>query len=135
MVVQGRVAKNMERPNLIQDLGKRPLTREVLVALRTRALRRRAWYQVLDRMERGLVDLTILWVDKIRNNSMTKVLLRILKKLVQALEQKMVQVLMVGKRLAVNASRIAVRWGNSQAYVWRFDPGFWVALVNMTGGR
>ncbi len=135
MVVQGRVAKNMERPNLIQDLGKRPLTREVLVALRTRSLRRRAWYQVLDRMERGLVDLTILWVDKIRNNSMTKVLLRILKKLVQALEQRTVQVLMVGKRLAVNASRIAVRWGNSQAYVWRFDPGFWVALVNMTGGR
>jgi len=35
---------------------------------------------------------------------MTKVLLRILKKLVQALEQRTVQVLMVGKRLAVNAS-------------------------------
>ena len=123
----------MDRPGLMQELAKRPLTRGVLVDLKTRALRGRAWYVVLDRMERGLVDLTIKWVDKIRNHAMTTVLLRILKKLVRALEQRMVQVLMIGRELAVKASVIAVRWGNSQAHEWRFDPSFWLVLANATG--
>lgn len=80
-------------------------------------------------MERGLLDLTIRWVDKVRNQTMTKVLLRILEKLSRAMNQRMAQVLTVGKRLALRASELAVEWGNSGAYSWRLDESFWQGLV------
>lgn len=83
----------------------------------------------MDRMERGLVDLTIRWVDKIRNRTMTNVLLRILAKLASAMQQGMVRVLALGRETALKASELAMRWGNSQAYEWRFDRGFWLKLA------
>ena len=113
----------------IEDLFVAPLTRRVLVDIRTRSLRRRVWYRVLNRIERGLVDLTIRWVDKIRNHTMTKVLLRILAKLAQAMEQGMARVLVVGRELALRASVLAVRWGNMEAYSWRSDHGFWLGIA------
>jgi hypothetical protein len=97
--------------------------------IRTRSLRKRIWFRVLDRIERGLVDLTIRWVDKVRNGTMARVLLRILKKLAQALEQRMARILWVGRALAGRASRIAVGWGNSDAYTWRFEREFWIGLA------
>jgi hypothetical protein len=106
-----------------------PLTRRVLLDVKTRSLRRRVWYRVLDRMERGLVDLTIRWVDKIRNRTMTNVLLRILGKLARAMQQGMVRVLTLGRELALRASLLAVAWGNSDAYDWRFEQGFWLKLA------
>jgi hypothetical protein len=117
----------------VEDLLARPLTRGVLVDLKTRSLRRRVWYRVLDRMERGLVDLTIRWVDKIRNRTMTSVLLRILGKLAQAMQQGMARVLLVGRELALKASVLAVGWENSRAYEWRFDESFWRGLARTRG--
>src|SRR5205809_310218 len=111
----------MNRRGLTQELLKRPLTRRCLLDIKTRAMRRHAWYPILDRLERGLVDLTIRWVDKVRNRTMARVLLRILEKLAHALERDMAQVLVVGRELAWKASESAVVWGNSQAYAWRFD--------------
>src|SRR5712692_3306316 len=80
-----------------------PITREVLIGLKTRGLRRRLWYTTLDRMERGLVDLTIRWVDKVRSRRMTETLMRILEKLAQALETGMGRILGRGKILATRA--------------------------------
>ncbi len=57
-----------------------PLTRDVIVGLKTRALRRRVWFSALDRLERGLVDLTIRWVDTVRTGRLAWVLVRILGK-------------------------------------------------------
>ncbi len=85
----------------------------------------------MDRIERGLVDLTIRWVDNVRNSTMARVLLRILGKLVQALEHGMARVLTVGKELALKASELAVRWGNIQAYAWRSDRVFWIGLARV----
>ena len=113
----------------VEDLLDRPLTRQVLVDLKMRSLRRRVWYRVLDRMERGLVDLTIRWVDKIRNRTMTSVLLRILGKLAQAMQQGMVRVLGRGREMALKASELAVGWGYSDAYAWRFDESFWIGIA------
>jgi hypothetical protein len=114
----------------VEDSLARPLTRQVLLDLKARSLRRRVWYRVLDRMERGLVDLTIRWVDKVRNRTMTSVLLRILGKLAQAMQQGMVRVLAVGRELALRASEWAVRWGDRDAYAWRFDKSFWIGLAS-----
>ncbi len=82
----------------------------------------------MDRIERGLVDLTIRWVDRVRSRRLTETLLRILVKLARAMEHGMGRVLMVGRELAVRASVLAVGWGNSQAYAWRSDEGFWLGL-------
>ena len=117
--------------DLSKDLFVRPLTKRVLLDLRTRSLRKRVWYRALDRIERGLVDLTIRWVDNVRNCTMARVLLRILGKLVQALEHGMVRVLTVGRELALRASELAVRWGNTQAYTWRSDKVFWFGLARI----
>ena len=104
------------------------ITREVLVGFRTRGLRRRLWYSTLSRMERGLVDLTIRWVDKVRSGLMAETLLRILVKLALALETGMGRVLGRGRVLAVRASELAVGWGNGSAFYWRFETAFANAL-------
>src|SRR5438094_417082 len=93
-----------------------PITREVLVGLKTRGLRGRVWYWGLDLMERGLVDLTIRWVDKVRSGRMTETLMRILEKLAQTLETGMGKVLSRGRALAEMTSILAVNWGNAPAY-------------------
>ncbi len=96
--------------------------------MKTRGLRRRVWYWALDRMERGLVDLTIRWVDKVRSGRMTETLMRILLKLAQALETGVGRVLGRGRMLAAKASEFAVGWGNESAYHWRFEQAFCNAL-------
>ena len=83
---------------------------------------------MLDRVERGLLDLTIRWVDNVRSGRLTETLLRILVKLARAMEQGMSRVLVVGRELALQASVFGVRWGNDQAYTWRFDESFWRGL-------
>lgn len=100
------------------------MSREFLVALRTRALRRRVWFRVLDRVERGLVDLTIRWVGKVKSGRLAQVLVRILGKLVLALESRMARLEERGRLLALGLSGLAVAWGDSAAYTWRFDLGF-----------
>src|SRR6266702_288193 len=96
-----------------------PLTGRTLAGLKTRALRKRVWYRVLDRIERGLLDLTIRWVDNVRSRRLTEMLLRILAKLARAMEQGMARVLVVGRELALRASLLALRGGREQADGWR----------------
>jgi hypothetical protein len=106
-----------------------PLTGRKIAGLKTRALRKRVWYRVLDRVERGLLDLTIRWVDNVRSGRLTETLLRILVKLARATEQGMARVLVIGRELALKASLLAVRWGNVEAYSWRFDRAFWLGIT------
>jgi hypothetical protein len=117
-----------EESNLAEFLDS-PLTGRKIAGLKTRALRKRVWFRVLDRVERGLLDLTIRWVDDVRSGRLTKTLLRILVKLARAMEQGMAQVLVVGRELALRASVLAVGWGNVDAYSWRFDESFWRGLA------
>src|SRR2546427_1483914 len=119
--------------SLLEELNG-PITREVLVGLKTRGLRRRLWYCTLSRMERGLVDLTIRWVDMVRSVRLTDTLVRILEKLAMALETGLGRVLGRGRILATRASELAVGWGNSAAFRWRFERAFCNALgLGVTG--
>src|SRR2546422_10365669 len=116
---------NQAVPGLFsEELVKGPITREVLVGLKTRGLRRRVWHWALDRMERGLVDLTIRWVDKVRSGRITETLMRILEKLAQALETVIEKVLEKGRELATRASELAVEWENESAFYRRFERIF-----------
>ena len=122
----------LEGESSIQDVLDSPLTGRRLARLKTRALRKRVWYRVLDRVERGLLDLTIRWVDDVRSGRLTETLMRILLKLAQAMEQGMARILTMGRELALKASMFAVRWGNNQAYEWRYDRGFWLGIGSGT---
>ena len=119
----------------VRVLFERPLTWETIAGLRLRALRRRVWYGALDRIERGLVDLTIRWVDKVRSGRLTETLMRILGKLEQAMVHGIKEILSVGRELALRASLLAVAWGNSQAYAWRSDESFWRRLGYAVAAR
>lgn len=126
-IVGSPAKRGMAAVSLSEDL-KRPITREVLVGLKTRGLRRRLWYSSLSRIERGLVDLTIRYVDRVRSGRLAEMLVRILAKLASALETGIGRVLGRGRVLAARASELAVEWGNHAAFQWRFEQAFAKAL-------
>ena len=119
----------MTEESNVQGMLDSPLTGRKLAGMKLRALRRRVWFRVLDRVERGLLDLTIRWVDNVRSGRLTETLLRILAKLARAMEQGMARVLVIGRELALRASVLAVRWGNVDAYSWRLDRGLWLGIA------
>src|SRR5437879_6069931 len=121
MRIVGSPAKRDLAAGFLSGKIEGPITREVLVGLKTRGLRRRLWYSTLSRIERGLVDLTIRWVDKVRSGRLTETLVRILVKLAMALETGMGRVPGRGRVLAARSSELAVGWGNGSAFYWRFE--------------
>jgi hypothetical protein len=89
------------------------------------ALRCGIWFKVLNRVERGIIDITVKYVDNIKNAKLAKVLTAIIEKLTQAMESiadRLVRT--VGVPLARRVSQIAVGWGYSSASVWAEDHGF-----------
>ncbi len=118
----------MNHSTPLEGLLEKPLTIDTIAGLKTRALRRRVWFRALDRIERGLVDLTIRWVDKVRSGRLRRVLVGILVKLARALDNGMARVLQEGRALARGLSELAVGWGNELAWSWRFDTEFQWAL-------
>jgi hypothetical protein len=89
------------------------------------ALRRGIWFRALSRIERGIVDLTMHYVDDIKSKKLAKVLTAIMEKIRQATENSVDRwVRTIGLLLAQNVSEIAVSWGNLSAAAWANDIGF-----------
>jgi hypothetical protein len=89
------------------------------------SLRRGFWFRALNRVERGVLDLTMRCVDSIRSAKLATVVKAILDKLKLAMEsvvERMVRV--VGRPLAQKNSGIAVGWGNCSASGWAEDRGY-----------
>jgi hypothetical protein len=94
------------------------------------ALRRGLWYRTLNRVERGIIDLTVKYVDNIKSSKLAKVVTAIIEKLqvsMETLADKMVRT--VGLPLARKISEIAVSWGNHSASSWANDFAFARFLV------
>ena len=95
------------------------------------ALRRGAWFRVLNRVERGIIDLTVRYVDCIRSKRLAKVVTAIMEKLQYALESVVGRLMRtVGLPLARKLSDIAVSWGNRLASTWADDLAFARFLVS-----
>ena len=89
------------------------------------ALRRGVWFRALNRVERGVLDLTVRYVDNIKSSKLATLVTAILDKLKLASEsmaERMVRV--IGRSLAQKISGIAVSWGNRSAPQWSEDLGF-----------
>jgi hypothetical protein len=109
-----------------------------LVEARRSALRCGVWFRVLNRIERGILDLTVRCVDRIRSARLAKVVTAILIKLKLAMEsavERLVRV--VGRSLAQKVSSIALSWGNVSASQWAEDPLFarYLAITQMNTHR
>ncbi len=107
------------------DENRRALPVGRLVKIRRVALRRRIWFRVLNRVERGIIDLTVSNFDNIRSTRLANLLVAIVKKLQLATESKADKLVRtVGISLAQKISKIAVGWGNQLAFYWSKDLAF-----------
>jgi hypothetical protein len=89
------------------------------------ALRRGVWFRSLSRIERGVIDLTVRYVDSIKSTKLAKVVTVIMEKLQSAMESKLDKLVRnVGLPLAKKISDIAVSWGNRLALKWAQDVAF-----------
>ncbi len=111
-----------------------PIRKRMLVRLRVRALRRRVWFRVLDRLERASVELTIKVVDTVRSPTLARMLLSVVAKLANAMESPVARMMReVGSALAEKASQIAQQWGHRSAHQWKADLRFirYLAVMQM----
>jgi hypothetical protein len=94
------------------------------------ALRRRIWFKVLDRVERGIIDLTVRYVACIKSGKLAKLVTAIVEKLQLAAENSVERLVRsIGLPLARKISEIAVKWGNRLAFMWANDQSFAKFLV------
>jgi hypothetical protein len=110
------------------------ITPDFLIQIRREALRRRIWYKALDRMERGIVNLTINYVERVRSFTLAKSIVGILKKIRDA--QKSVFVRRhedFGLARAVEVASLAVKLGSDCAMDWLGDERFslWLTLHDL----
>jgi len=96
-----------------------------LSQLKKSALRRGTWFRTLSRIERGIIDLTVKYVDNIRSQKLAKIVTAIVEKLQTATESTIERLVRsVGIPLARKISSIAVNWGNISASKWAGDLAF-----------
>lgn len=101
------------------------LERCELVRMKVRALRRGVWYRVLSRIERGLIDLAILTVRRVRSPVLARSVMVAVERLLSFMESRVArQMRTVGYQSAERIARIAVSWGNRSAVGWVKDAGF-----------
>lgn len=102
----------------------------VLAEAKKIALRRRVWFKLLNRVERGIIDLTVKYVNTIKSRKLAIVVTAIISKLQSTTEStvdKLVRT--IGLPLTRKISNIAISWGNRLASRWADDCSFAKFLV------
>lgn len=108
------------------------ITRDFLIEMRGKALRRGVWFKSLDRVERGIFSLTAQVVERVESVVLGIELVKMLKKLRDALKSRFVRhVEEFGFRRAREIKDQAVNWGNYIATGWASDLDFVKYLTMM----
>ena len=108
-------------------------SRDFLLGLRRRAIRRRAWFS-LDSLDRGIFDLVTRVVDRVKSSVLGAVLVKIVKKMRDAMRSEFARRMEeYGLMKAREVSRQALRFGYEAADVWALDRGFvrYLTLVDV----
>jgi hypothetical protein len=101
------------------------MTRAWLDGVRRRAWRKRVWFTACTRLERGLMDLTIRYVDTVRSARLALILGRVVVKILKACWSRFVRrVDRAGAELAARLSRIGAIWGMAHAAAWKGEKAF-----------
>jgi len=96
-----------------------------LAAIRSMAIRRHVWFRVLNRLERGLMNLTLKVTTEVRSKVLAKAVYSIVMRLQEALESRVdLSMRRIGAPLAKKLSLMAQKWGNSSAGIWSSDISF-----------
>lgn len=96
-----------------------------LLHMKKKSLRNGVWFKALSKIERGIIDLTVRYVERIRSHLLIDVLQRILKKLSEAVNHPFVwRVEQIGRPLAKCASEVALSWNVKQAVSWKDDVSY-----------
>ncbi len=75
-----------------------------------------------------MLDVTILSVDRVKSKKLAQIILRILKKLTEALDQRLLDALDTGQKMVARAAETAMDWGNPAAILWRDNLPFRLAM-------
>jgi hypothetical protein len=101
------------------------LSKASLMKLRLKAIRAGVWFRALPRIDRVLVDLTIMVTSTVHSGILAKSLLAICRKLDGLVAGRFSSFFReVGFRLAQKLSLLAQQWGNICAKSWPFDANF-----------
>lgn len=96
-----------------------------LVKVRREAQKKKAWFKVLCKRERDIMNLTINCVEAVRSPVLAKIVKAIITKLKKALESHVERLVRtIGRSNALELCRIAESWGNKVAHQWNEDDGF-----------
>jgi hypothetical protein len=106
------------------DFHKINLNKSILLKIKRKALRLKIWYR-LNNIERTIIDLTIKCVDKIKSIKLKKIILKILNKIKEAIENKFLnKIYENGLKEVINIVKIANSWGNKESLNWIKDKNF-----------
>jgi len=100
-------------------------TRQDLVKIKSKALRKRVWFRALSKAERAIIDLTIKCVEKVRSTVLAGAISTIVGKILQFLEEGfMTRAERVGREIAEGLCSVGERWGNEACTNWKCDKCF-----------
>ncbi len=110
--------------------------RVALSRLRLRALRSGAWFRALRRIDRVLVDVTLIVSTEVHSTRLMKALSTVVSRLEEALGGSVLRAIAkVGFELARKVSLIGQRLGNVTARGWATDVCFarFLAVMSLNG--
>jgi hypothetical protein len=99
-----------------------------MIRFKTISLRQGQWFKVLAFQERGLLDVTVRWVNTVKSERLKRILTGILSKLAAAMASPLTVSRGRGRRIALHLSELAVSLGNDSTWIWRFDNNFQASL-------
>jgi len=103
-----------------------------LARIRSRAIRQGVWFRVLNRLDRGLVNLALKLTKSVRSEILAEALFSVVRKLQEAFVSKVrLSIRQIGAPLARKLSLIAQEWGNAIARYWMYDRSFMKFLTIM----
>ena len=117
-----------------EDINIAMFTRGFLYKMRQKAFHRRVWYKALDRVERGILSLTVRIVDRVDSAVLGVVLVKIVRKLRDALKSEFARRMEeFGLRKARTIATQAMEWGYLAARSWTSNLGFvrYLTMIDM----
>jgi hypothetical protein len=107
---------------------------KILESLKKKALRRGLWFNTLNSIERGIIDICIRIKRDfdVKSSRLLRVLTEIVKKIIQVLKSfSDIESWIKGFRMASQASWIAVSWGYKEAWKWAQDLNYITYLAKL----
>ena len=100
-------------------------TRNFLLKVKQKALRRKVWFKALDNLDRGFYNLVCAVVNKVRSKVLIRQVMAIVRRLREALKSDFIKLVeSIGIKRSWEASELATYWGNTDALGWKRDVRF-----------